>query len=210
MTTAGVLLELVTSLTPYAAEEEDGDANDNDDSEADYANAWLALYVFYISVVFLFVFGTIKVRLLFLQLKLSAGERAAVVSGAAAKQRPVGGQAEPGHTQQGACAPADPSAPRGEHRVWGVGGLGVGAPAMCPRPPTHISISCRPPRSGPRAVYTVQLDSRTRVPHLPSEGGRTGFNLAPDCGDLAAVWSASDRAQQSPLNEPSRDVPGCQ
>jgi len=33
---------------------------------------------------------------------------AGVVSGAAAKQRPVGGQAEPGHTQQGARAPADP------------------------------------------------------------------------------------------------------
>ena len=41
-----------------------------------------------------------------------------VVSGAAAKQRPVGGQAEPGHTQQGARAPADPSARREEHRVW--------------------------------------------------------------------------------------------
>ena len=46
-----------------------------------------------------------------------------VVRGAAAKQRPVGAQAEPGHTQQGARAPADPSAPREEHRVWG--GLGV-------------------------------------------------------------------------------------
>ena len=42
-----------------------------------------------------------------------------VVSGATAKQRPVGGQAEPGHTQQSARAPADPSAPRGEHRVFG-------------------------------------------------------------------------------------------
>ena len=32
----------------------------------------------------------------------------------------------------------------GEHRVWG--GLGVGgAPAMCLRPPTHMSTSCRPP-----------------------------------------------------------------
>ena len=39
--------------------------------------------------------------------------------------------------------------PGGEHRVWGVGGLGVGAPARCPRPPTHMFISCRPPRSGP-------------------------------------------------------------
>jgi hypothetical protein len=33
------------------------------------------------------------------------------------KQRPMGGQAEPGHSQQGAYAPADPIAPRGEHRV---------------------------------------------------------------------------------------------
>ena len=36
-------------------------------------------------------------------------ERSRVVSG----EKPVGGQAEPGHTQQGACAPTDPSAPRG-------------------------------------------------------------------------------------------------
>ena len=52
---------------------------------------------------------------------VAAGPCAAdrVASGAAAKQRPVGGQAEPGHTQQGARAPADPSAPRGEHRVSG-------------------------------------------------------------------------------------------
>ena len=37
----------------------------------------------------------------------------------------MGGQAGPGHSQQGACASADPSTPRGEHRVWG--GLGAGA-----------------------------------------------------------------------------------
>jgi len=32
-----------------------------------------------------------------------------IVSGAAAKQQPVEGQAVPGHSQRGACAPADPS-----------------------------------------------------------------------------------------------------
>ena len=57
----------------------------------------------------------------------SGGVSGGVVSGAAAKQRPVGGQAGPGHSQQGACAPADPSAPREEHRVWG----GLGASASC-------------------------------------------------------------------------------
>jgi hypothetical protein len=86
-----------------------------------------------------------------------------VVSGAAAKQRPVGGQAEPGHSQQGARAPADPSAPRGKHRVWG--GLGVGAPAMCPRPPTHMSISCRPSLYPPRRTPLLHFK---RSPWYPS------------------------------------------
>ena len=86
-----------------------------------------------------------------------------MVRGAAARQRPVGGQAEPGHTQQGARAPADPSARRGEHRVWG--GLGVGAPAMRPRPPTHMSISFRPPRSGPRCI-------RLASTHVPASSVR--------------------------------------
>jgi len=36
----------------------------------------------------------------------------------------------PGHTQQGACAPADPSAPRGSIEFGGRG-LGVGATAVC-------------------------------------------------------------------------------
>jgi len=39
-----------------------------------------------------------------------------VVSEAAAKQQPMETQATPSHTQQSACAPADPSALRGEHQ----------------------------------------------------------------------------------------------
>jgi hypothetical protein len=57
--TAGVLLELVTSLTPYSA---DADDDEVFVSDVDYGYAWTTLYVFYVSAVFLFVFGTIKVR----------------------------------------------------------------------------------------------------------------------------------------------------
>ena len=93
-----------------------------------------------------------------------------VVSGPAAKQRPVGGQAEPGHTQQGARAPADPSAPRGKHRVWG--GLGVGAPATCPCPRTHMSIPCLPPGSGPHGI-------RLAAPPCFTSSGLLGIRAQP-------------------------------
>ena len=63
------------------------------------------------------------------------------MSGAAAKQKPVEGQAVPGHSQQDACAPADPTAPRGSIEFWRGVGLGVTAPAMRLRPLTCTSIS---------------------------------------------------------------------
>jgi len=69
------------------------------------------------------------------------------VSGAAARQQPVEGQAVPGHSQQGACAPADPSVSQRRRRVWGCSDLRlfrVRPPFVCHSPSFRRSTSYPP------------------------------------------------------------------
>ena len=93
-----------------------------------------------------------------------------VVSGAAAKQRPVGGQAEPGHPQQGARAPADPSAPRRATRVQRPRRVQlVGAPQT--RKPRWACGHARPVTSPVPSHHTP----RARREHRPTANGNWAF-----------------------------------
>ena len=87
------------------------------------------------------------------------------------KQRPMGDQAEPGHSQQGAYAPADPIAPRGEHRVWG--GLGAGASryvsSVLPRTCLCHFALCAPAHivsASPHSPHSIQAVSLVSEPIL--------------------------------------------
>ena len=88
----------------------------------------------------------------------------------------------PGHSQQGACAPADPSAPRRERRVWGVR---VGASAIRPRPPVcmdevAVALTLRlqqvqarlgvvpPPRTAEESFCLVCMANPSRTPCCPA------------------------------------------
>jgi hypothetical protein len=77
---------------------------------------------------------------------MGSRENCLLVSGAAAKQRPVGGQAEPDRTQQGACAPADPSAPRGASSLGWVG-------CRCSRDVSSVLEAVFPVSGSPSVLY---------------------------------------------------------
>ena len=71
-----------------------------------------------------------------------------IVSGAAAKQQPVEGQAVRGHSQRGACAPADPSASRRRRRASSHPAF----PAQLPYQPTPaMPLTLCPIRRRPRS-----------------------------------------------------------
>ena len=103
----------------------------------------------------------------------------------------MGGQAGPGHSQQGACAPADPSILSGGSTEFGVGWVPV-PPATCP-PHAYVTSpsTLQPTLYPPRRILHIHFK---RSPWYPSPSFVSHRGLGLEECDAMVVDISSGRA----------------